>query len=242
MLRRAPAEEGVPPRAAPAEAPGTVFTDHHRALSLQRGRRQASKQAGLHGRTAMCRGQVMRDGQHSCDFTIVKGRKIVVGVCQAGYNPAAGPPPTHSPAGWGFHALGGDLCHALVAGERAWPKWAGQSGVAPGDKLGLRLDLTRGSLDVYKNDQRLGTMVRNQLLGQELCWMVEIENPGDAVVIGAAPGGAAPAIPPVRRREAPAGGRGMRNAAARHAQARRQPRGDGRMPRRELAPGTTAAR
>ena len=40
-------------------------------------------------------------------------------------------------------------------------------------KIGFGLDLDEGTLDVYKNDQRLGTM-RNRLVG-EYCWVVSLK-------------------------------------------------------------------
>ena len=41
-------------------------------------------------------------------------------------------------------------------------------------KIGLELDLDEGTLDVYKNDRRLGTM-RSGLVG-EYCWVVTLIN------------------------------------------------------------------
>ena len=40
-------------------------------------------------------------------------------------------------------------------------------------KIGMVLDLDEGTLDVYKNDQRLGTM-RSGLVG-EYCWVVSLK-------------------------------------------------------------------
>lgn len=176
-------EEGVPP----AEAQLPSFTHVHRSLTLVSAR-QARKSDGVFGRTAVCKSVVMRGGVHTCDFTVLKGRKVVVGVCKSSYDPSRGPRATHGRDGWGCHTLGGDFCHSLADGTQAWPKWPGQAGVREGDKLGLRLDLTRpdhGRIEVFKNDARLGTMVTTpELVGQELCWMVEIEGPGDAVRVG----------------------------------------------------------
>ena len=39
-------------------------------------------------------------------------------------------------------------------------------------KLGLELDLNDGTLDVYKNDKRLGTL-KSGLVG-EYCWVVSL--------------------------------------------------------------------
>lgn len=131
------------------------------------------------------RSVILRGGIHHCDFTVLKGRKLVVGVCTATYDPHCGPRATHSSDGWGCHTLGGDFCHGAADGTQAWPKWPGQAGVQPGDKLGLQVDLSRGHIDIFKNDSRLGTMVTsNELIGQDLCWMVEIEGVGDAVCVG----------------------------------------------------------
>ena len=53
------------------------------------------------------------------------------------------------------------------------PDWEGREG---GDessfKIGLVLDLDEGTLDVYKNDRRLGTL-KSGLAG-EYCWVVTI--------------------------------------------------------------------
>lgn len=219
-----PAEEGVPPEVA-AGLQEVVFTVAHRSLTLVT-QRQAKKTDGVFGRTAVCRGAILRGGIHHCDFTVLKGRKLVVGVCKSTYDPHRGPRATHSPDGWGCHTLGGDFCHGLSDGTRAWPKWSGQAGAKEGDKVGLRLDLLRGCIDVFRNDSRLGTMITsNDLIGQDLCWMVEIEGVGDAVCVGVIPvgavagprqvgqrrttGGIATARRPLRRRMERAGGLGL---------------------------------
>ncbi len=175
--------EGVPPETA-VDLQEVTFTVAHRSLTLVT-QHQAKKTDGLFGRTAVCRGALLRGGIHQCDFTVLKGRKLVVGVCKSTYDPHRGPRATHSPDGWGCHTLGGDFCHGLADGSQAWPKWPGQAGAKEGDKLGLRVDLLRGCIDVFKNNICLGTMVASsELVGQDVCWMVEIEGVGDAVCVG----------------------------------------------------------
>lgn len=53
-------------------------------------------------------------------------------------------------------------------------RWAGQEPTVDDTsfKIGLALDLDKGTLDVYKNDRRLGTM-KNGLVG-EYCWVVSM--------------------------------------------------------------------
>ena len=72
---------------------------------------------------------------------------------------------------------------------RRWPAgaeqtWDGQQGANVGDRIGLLLDRSDGSLSVYKNDVRLGVMVSSGLAG-EYCWAVSLYNKDDRVRIEA---------------------------------------------------------
>ena len=52
-------------------------------------------------------------------------------------------------------------------------QWEGQEpSPTTNFKIGLLLDLTKGTLDVYKNDRRLGSM-KSGLVG-EYCWVVSM--------------------------------------------------------------------
>ena len=58
--------------------------------------------------------------------------------------------------------------------------WHGMRCACRGDKIGLLLNIDEGSLEVFKNDQRLGMMMRHELVG---CyrWGVAMNSPGDRV-------------------------------------------------------------
>ena len=59
--------------------------------------------------------------------------------------------------------------------------WEGmQPSTEPGDRIGLLLDLEQGSMAVYKNDERLGVMVRSGLSG-EYSWAVSLCETGESV-------------------------------------------------------------
>jgi len=58
-------------------------------------------------------------------------------------------------------------------------QWEGQEpSPTTNFKIGLLLDLTKGTLDVYKNDRRLGSM-KSGLVG-EYCWVVSVASLSDA--------------------------------------------------------------
>ena len=58
------------------------------------------------------------------------------------------------------------LCPATYAadGERERPPWPGMEQSYPSDRIGLLLDMDEGSLSVYRNDLRLGTMLQSYLI------------------------------------------------------------------------------
>ena len=61
--------------------------------------------------------------------------------------------------------------------------WEGQEETEESSfKIGMVLDLDEGTLDVYKNDRRLGTM-QTGLVG-EYCWVVSLVSIGASITIG----------------------------------------------------------
>jgi hypothetical protein len=60
-----------------------------------------------------------------------------------------------------------------------------------GDRIGMLLDLDRGSMTVWKNDEKLGVMVAEGLVGP-LAWAAEVRNAGRSARIESAPAPASP--------------------------------------------------
>ena len=52
--------------------------------------------------------------------------------------------------------------------------WEGRASAREGDRIGMLLDLDRGSMTVWKNDVKLGDMVGEGLTGP-LCWAVSCD-------------------------------------------------------------------
>ena len=75
---------------------------------------------------------------------------------------------------------GGALCHGGSGSE-----WAGQEGCPPGATVGLRLDLTAGTLEVFRDGRRLGVMAEG--LAGPLCWHAELWRGGAAIRIQGKP-------------------------------------------------------
>ena len=146
--------------------------------------------------TAVVSLPVMSTGRHYAEFTLVAGLKGTVGVCRAGlFDPestAGGVMATNW--GWGFVALAGDGDHSQQQyrwkGQRGSaqpprrprtvsPPWADRPSVLlcavrEGETVGLVLDMGAGTLDVYADGERLGTIFSG-LIG-EFSWFAQPEN------------------------------------------------------------------
>jgi hypothetical protein len=191
---------GTPPPATALLSPERRFTPEmlHPSLALSSdGCLTRRFGASMSCHTALCgvplgstANSMLEPHVFECDFEI-RGRRsrssVVVGVASvSGQQRLWRTRATHTGHGWGYHSWSGDLCHRTIAdprsGKMGFPKWRGQAPAARGDVIRLALDVRLGTLTVYKNSVRLGVMVRDQVLkGRQLCWMVELDHPGDAV-------------------------------------------------------------
>ena len=88
--------------------------------------------------------------------------------------------PSGSAAGWAYALRNGNLRHG-----GSWSEWAGQEGCPPGATVGLRLDLTAGTLEVFRDGRRLGVMAEG--LAGPLCWHAELIDAGEAIRIQGKP-------------------------------------------------------
>ena len=130
-------------------------------------------------KAAICGGYVMASGVHYAEFTRT-GEYGLVGVARGGFEVAAGELPSNSAAGWAYDMYDGVLRHG--GGGSAW---AGQEGCPSGATVGLRLDLTAGTLEVFRDGRRLGVMAEG--LAGPLCWHAELMYAGDVVRIQGKP-------------------------------------------------------
>jgi hypothetical protein len=126
---------------------------------------------------------VMRSGRHFAQFTVVAGDNMLFGVIRPGFDVAAG-----------VNAYDVDgHCFYLTGSGSRFPGggigWEGRQGArAPGDRIGMLLDLDQGSMTVWKNDEQLGVMAAEGLSGP-LCWAVSLYSGsrGDSARIESAP-------------------------------------------------------
>ena len=138
--------------------------------------------------TAAC-GTVMRAGRHYAQFTLVKGGFMMLGVVRPKWDAASTSKlDTREQGGHCFFHTGSGQRFSgrrKPPGKRKWPGVA-RARATEGDRIGLLLDLEKGSMAVYKNDERLGLMVTSGLHG-EFCWAIGIATPGHAVRIQSLP-------------------------------------------------------
>ena len=62
-----------------------------------------------------------------------------------------------------------------------WPHGNGGNASVGTDRIGLMLDVDKGTLSLYKNAEEVGTMVRGLSRGGEYVWVVLVERTGDSV-------------------------------------------------------------
>ena len=137
---------------------------------------------------AVCGNHVMTGGRHLIEFELLAftpKSSLMIGVCKNNFAPETNTYGAHHGVeGWAYNCYNGCLYHDAgrrrEAGEGAGIKWKGQKKAKEGDKIGLYLDFTQGSLTVFKDNQKLGVMVESGLSG-ELCFMVELVAEGDCV-------------------------------------------------------------
>ena len=138
--------------------------------------------AGSRYRCAMCgdEADVLREGRHLVEFQLTKAAgNTTIGVAQANYDPLRvhlpGEPRGEDGESWGMSTRSGSLSFRGKVNS-----WAGRRPAAEGDRVGMLVDLGTGSLTVFLNRVKLGTMVPSGLRGP-LLWMAELSTAGDAV-------------------------------------------------------------
>ena len=133
---------------------------------------QVSRCGSFTGRCAICE-YVMRTGVHYISMTLRQSAAIddrhprslawrpkglAIGVVTSDYDPAGSRQVSaHESAtggAWLYAPVNGNLIH-----QNRGISWSGQQPAAVGDTIGLRLDLEHGSIDVWKNEEWIGTMV-----------------------------------------------------------------------------------
>jgi hypothetical protein len=138
---------------------------------------------------------VMRAGRNYSEFTVIANGGVLCGIIRPGWNVE------------GQCELGRPRPNQTTDHSFYWPHsgrrdpgyevWPGTQASQVGDRVGMLLDLTAGTLTVYKNDVSLGVMATG--LRGEFCWAVMVSS-GSKVRISSAP------IPVAARAEEGSGG------------------------------------
>ena len=125
---------------------------------------------------------VLREGRQLVEFELTRAAgNATIGVAQANYDPLRvylpGEPRGEAGESWGMSTRSGSLSFRGKVNS-----WAGRRPAAEGDRVGMLVDLGTGSLTVFLNRVKLGTMVASGLEGP-LLWMTELSTAGDSVRI-----------------------------------------------------------
>lgn len=158
-----------------------ICTEAHPSLTTwENGDVERTCDGGPPWRAARCQDIIPAEGSHFAQFT-VKHQLIAMhfGIIRPNWDTTSGKDP---------HNVCDHIFFDAIDGRR-WPNsgeqsWAGQQGAKVGDRIGLLLDRSEGSLSIYKNDVRLGMIVPAGLSG-EYCWAVSLYNKDDRVRIEA---------------------------------------------------------
>jgi hypothetical protein len=142
-----------------------------------------------------------KQGRHYVEIEWLAGDKLMVGVAGPKFDPTKGKPgemaTRSSSDGWAYSAWSDGRLYR----ENRAVDWAGsETGAAVGDRIGLLVDLSRGTLSLRINDEWQGDMVKEGLQGP-LRWSVDLfkesGKPGSSVrVRGLQP----PSDPGIERR------------------------------------------
>lgn len=146
---------------------------HETIMLSEGGSRATGCQMDLHCRTAASKA-IMRAGRHYAHFT-VQG-EMLCGLIRPGWDEREGQ---------NAHLEDGHCFYYTYHGKRYPSSYGGegmQSARQPGDRIGLLLDLDKGSMAVYKNDERLGVMESSGLRGA-YCWAVSMFSQGRACAV-----------------------------------------------------------
>lgn len=133
----------------------------------------------------------MRAGRHFAEFTQVlhdPWRSMFFGVVRPDFA-VNSPDYVNSMDGAAQLRGGCGHCFYLNTSGKCYPSycdWEGMQGtVAAGDRIGMLLDLDKGSMTIYRNDERLGVMMTG--LSGEYSWAVVLGGKDDAVRINSPP-------------------------------------------------------
>ena len=124
---------------------------------------------------------VLRAGVHFAQFTLVGERAVaMVGIIRPDWDVEEG----HSAEEEPEHCFYWSATGRRFGGsdEAAPAQWEGMETATGGERIGMLLDMTSGTMTVYKNDRRLGVMATD--LSGEFCWAVSLGmQPGTSVQI-----------------------------------------------------------
>jgi hypothetical protein len=143
---------------------------------------------GEHWRAAATQPR-MRSGRHCAEFTVVNGDSMHFGVIRSTWDVVRGADVTgQDAAAVEGHCFYNTFTGFRLPGYHRWQNEAEADGTSPfadkGDRIGLLLDLEKGTMSVYKNDKWLGVMAEVESVG-EYCWAVSLGNKeGDSARIG----------------------------------------------------------
>jgi hypothetical protein len=155
-----------------------VFGRSHAEIMLSEGGALATMGYG-EGWPVAASKVVMRAGWHYAQFTVVSGCMVMLfGVIRPGWDVEGGQHAYVVDGHCFYYTASGD-CYPSLS------EWEGmQSAMKQGDRIGLLLDLDRGTMTGYKNDERLGVMATD--LSGEYSWAVTLIDEGDSARIEAA--------------------------------------------------------
>ena len=158
---------------ASAVLPVLKFTAAHQNMEIRDNGSTAVKKSVFGPafyKSAVCTDHSMAEGQHYAEFTLF-GKLVQIGVVIS--SAVADILDTYcasrDESSWSYVASSGSL-ETRRGGDVKTIEWAGQQGAKQGDRIGLLLDLAYGSVVVYKNDIRLGTMAPSGTIRGPVCW------------------------------------------------------------------------
>ena len=184
-----PRDLAGPKQPAADVQPQLAFTSYHSALEVSAGASRVSMRrepATGGGRTALCAAPsaVMANGVHFAEFTLHSFlpdnlSPLMLGVARHTFDPRAQQSAARTSSGWSYEATTGKLLH-----DDRWYGWPGQVRAQPGERIGLLLDLTAGSLTLYREGRLQGVLVSSGLAGLgPLCWSAELWGGGQELEV-----------------------------------------------------------
>ena len=129
----------------------------------------------------------MTSGQHYAEFTLLSRITKVGVVVQSAAGRILDTFCAGDDESWAYDVYHGGCLKTQRDGDVKDIAWVGQDSANRGDRIGLLLDLGDGSIVVYKNDIRLGTMAPPGTIRGPVCWYVSGESGGCGAKIEAKP-------------------------------------------------------